>query len=36
VAVSAMVAAAKKMRDDGDFSALGARVELAEWLGSRT
>jgi 2-methylisocitrate lyase-like PEP mutase family enzyme len=33
VAVSAMAAAAKKMRDDGDFTALGAPVELEAWLG---
>ena len=33
VAVSAMVAAAERIRDDGDFSALGARVEIDRWLG---
>ena len=34
VAVAAMVAAARKMRDLGDFSALDAPVELEKWLGS--
>ena len=33
VAVSAMVAAAKEMRDLGDFSSLDAPVQLKEWLG---
>ena len=33
VAVAAMAAAAEKMRDDGDFSSLGAPVRLEEWLG---
>jgi 2-methylisocitrate lyase-like PEP mutase family enzyme len=33
VAVSAMAAAAERIRDDGDFSALGARVEIERWLG---
>jgi 2-methylisocitrate lyase-like PEP mutase family enzyme len=33
VAVSAMATAARAMRDDGDFSALAAKVELADWLG---
>ncbi|MGH3035654.1 MAG: isocitrate lyase/PEP mutase family protein [Gaiellaceae bacterium] len=32
-AVAAMVAAAERMRDDGDFSSLGVPVRLAEWLG---
>jgi 2-methylisocitrate lyase-like PEP mutase family enzyme len=32
VAVGAMVAAAEKMRDDGDFSGLAASVRLEEWL----
>jgi 2-methylisocitrate lyase-like PEP mutase family enzyme len=33
VAVAAMVEAAEKMRDAGDFSSLGAPVKLNEWLG---
>jgi 2-methylisocitrate lyase-like PEP mutase family enzyme len=32
VAVGAMAAAAKKMRDSGDFSSLEAPVEIREWL----
>jgi 2-methylisocitrate lyase-like PEP mutase family enzyme len=32
VAVRAMVTAAKKIRDDGDFSALDARLPLGKWL----
>jgi 2-methylisocitrate lyase-like PEP mutase family enzyme len=32
VAVSAMVEAAEEIRDRGDFSALAARVPLAEWF----
>ena len=32
-AVAALVSAAEKMRDDGDFSALGAPVRISEWLG---
>jgi 2-methylisocitrate lyase-like PEP mutase family enzyme len=32
VAVAAMADAARRMRDDGDFSALAARVPLAEWF----
>ena len=31
-AVAAMVSAAEKMRDDGDFSALGVPVRIREWL----
>jgi hypothetical protein len=30
--VSAFVEAATAIRDSGDFSALGARVSLADWL----
>ena len=33
VAIAAMAAAAQAMRDDGDFSALAAKVPLADWLG---
>jgi 2-methylisocitrate lyase-like PEP mutase family enzyme len=33
VAVAAMVAAAEKMRDEGDFSALDVPVRTKEWLG---
>ena len=33
VAVGAMAAAAERMRDDGDFSALDAPVEIERWLG---
>ncbi len=33
VAVSAMVAAAEKMRDLGDFSSLDVSVQLESWLG---
>jgi 2-methylisocitrate lyase-like PEP mutase family enzyme len=32
VAVAAMADAARAMRDEGDFSALAARVPLAEWF----
>jgi 2-methylisocitrate lyase-like PEP mutase family enzyme len=32
VAASAMVKAAIMIRDDGDLSALGARLPLEEWL----
>ena len=32
VAVAAMAAAAERIRDDGDFSALDVRVRLKEWL----
>ena len=32
VAVGALAAAAKQIRDDGDFSALVAPAELGEWL----
>jgi 2-methylisocitrate lyase-like PEP mutase family enzyme len=32
VAVSALAAAAEKIRDDGDFSSLAAPVRLREWL----
>jgi 2-methylisocitrate lyase-like PEP mutase family enzyme len=33
VAVGAMASAAEQIRDTGDFSALGARVPISEWLG---
>jgi len=33
VALAAMVAAAEEIRDTGDFSSLGARLPLKEWLG---
>ena len=33
VAVAAMAGAAEQMRDTGDFSSLGVRVRLKEWLG---
>jgi len=33
VAVAAMADAAKRIRDDGDFSVLEPRVELPDWLG---
>jgi 2-methylisocitrate lyase-like PEP mutase family enzyme len=33
VAIEAMVGAAQKMRDEGDFSSLGASVRIKEWLG---
>jgi 2-methylisocitrate lyase-like PEP mutase family enzyme len=33
VAVSALVNAAEKIRDEGDFSALGVSVEIERWLG---
>jgi 2-methylisocitrate lyase-like PEP mutase family enzyme len=33
VAVAAMAAAAEKIRDTGDFSPLGVRVPLKDWLG---
>jgi 2-methylisocitrate lyase-like PEP mutase family enzyme len=32
VAVAAMAAAAERMRDDGDFSALAVSIPLEEWL----
>ena len=32
VAVGALVAAAERIRDDGDFSALVAPAQLGEWL----
>jgi 2-methylisocitrate lyase-like PEP mutase family enzyme len=32
VAVKAFADAAKAIRDEGDFSALGARVPLDDWL----
>jgi hypothetical protein len=32
VAVSALIAAAEKIRDRGDFSALDAPVQIEEWL----
>ncbi len=32
VAISAMATAAEEIRDSGDFSSLGARVPLGEWL----
>jgi 2-methylisocitrate lyase-like PEP mutase family enzyme len=32
VAVGAMAAAAEELRDHGDFSSLGVRLPLAEWL----
>lgn len=32
-AVEAFAAAAEKIRDEGDFSSLGASTRLAEWLG---
>jgi 2-methylisocitrate lyase-like PEP mutase family enzyme len=35
VAVSAMVAAAERIRDNGDFSGLAARVDLESWLAVR-
>jgi 2-methylisocitrate lyase-like PEP mutase family enzyme len=35
VAVSATVAAAERIRDDGDFSGLAARVDPEKWLGER-
>ena len=31
--VAAMVAAAERMRDDGDFSVLGSSAQFREWLG---
>jgi 2-methylisocitrate lyase-like PEP mutase family enzyme len=34
VAAGAMAAAAERIRDDGDFSALAARVNLSEWFAS--
>jgi 2-methylisocitrate lyase-like PEP mutase family enzyme len=34
VAVGAFVAAAEQIRDGGDFSALGVRLALDEWLGA--
>jgi 2-methylisocitrate lyase-like PEP mutase family enzyme len=34
VAVGAFVAAAEQIRDSGDFSALGTRLPLDEWLGA--
>jgi 2-methylisocitrate lyase-like PEP mutase family enzyme len=33
VALGAMVSAAEQIRDSGDFSSLGAKVRLEEWLG---
>ncbi len=33
VAIAAMASTAQAMRDDGDFSALAAKVPLADWLG---
>jgi len=33
VAVGALAAAAERMRDDGDFTALGVSLPLKEWLG---
>ena len=33
VGVSAVAAAAERIRDDGDFSALAAPVRMEEWLG---
>ena len=33
VGVAAMVEAAEQIRDTGDFSSLGVRLRLAEWLG---
>jgi 2-methylisocitrate lyase-like PEP mutase family enzyme len=33
VAVGAMAAAAEAIRDRGDFSALGQRLPMADWLG---
>ena len=32
VAVAAMAAAAAEIRDTGDFSSLGVRVPLGDWL----
>jgi hypothetical protein len=32
VAVAAMAAAAERMRDDGDFSALAVSIPVEEWL----
>jgi 2-methylisocitrate lyase-like PEP mutase family enzyme len=32
-AVDAMAAAAERMRDTGDFSALGSQVRIREWFG---
>jgi 2-methylisocitrate lyase-like PEP mutase family enzyme len=32
-AVAAMAAAAERMRDDGDFSALDVPARIREWLG---
>jgi 2-methylisocitrate lyase-like PEP mutase family enzyme len=34
VALKAMVDAAEAIRDNGDFSALGTRLPLADWLAS--
>jgi 2-methylisocitrate lyase-like PEP mutase family enzyme len=34
VAVNAMVDAAQRMRDDGDFSALTGPGQIREWLAS--
>jgi 2-methylisocitrate lyase-like PEP mutase family enzyme len=31
-AVTAMVAAAERIRDDGDFSVLGSSAQFREWL----
>jgi 2-methylisocitrate lyase-like PEP mutase family enzyme len=33
VAAAAVASAAERIRDDGDFSALAARVDLEKWLG---
>ena len=35
-AVNGFVRAAEAIRDDGDFSALGVRLPLGEWLPGRT
>jgi len=32
VAAAGLVSAAERIRDDGDFSALGAGVKIGEWL----
>jgi 2-methylisocitrate lyase-like PEP mutase family enzyme len=33
VAIAAMAAAAREIRDEGDFSSLGVRLPLEDWLG---
>jgi hypothetical protein len=33
VGLAAVVEAAERIRDEGDFSVLGARLPLSEWLG---